>query len=70
MANVGDHLAFMVKIAVRDMAGASLKPAFFTDNWMILMPHETRSVEVECPVKIEQWAVSSWNSKTISGFFE
>ena len=70
VTNAGDHLAFMVKIAVRDMAGASLKPAFFTDNWMILMPHETRLVEVECPAKIGQWSVSSWNSETICGSFQ
>lgn len=67
--NAGDKLAFMVRIAVRDVAGESLKPTFFTDNWMVLMPHETRFVEVECPAKIGQWSVSSWNSKTIEGSF-
>ena len=31
--------------------------------------HETRLVEVECPAKIGQWSVSSWNSETIGGSF-
>ena len=69
ITNEGDHLAFMVKLTVRDASGASVKPAFFTDNWMILMPHEMRSVDVECAADISEWIVSSWNGETKKGSF-
>ena len=60
--NAGDAIAFLAKISVKDAAGRSVKPVFFTDNWFCLMPGESRLVEVEAPASAARWSVKAWNT--------
>lgn len=67
--NAGDKIAFLAKIQVLDAQGRQLKPTFYTDNWLILMPGETRAVDVEYPSGAAFWSVRPWNGETVRGPF-
>ena len=67
--NTGKFLAFLTKIQILDAAGRQLKPAFYTDNWLILMPGETKTVEAEFPSGAASWTVRPWNGRTVKGSF-
>ena len=69
VANTGKFLAFLTKIQILDAAGRQLKPAFYTDNWLILMPGETKTVEAEFPSGAASWTVRPWNGRTVKGSF-
>jgi hypothetical protein len=45
--NVGTSLAFMTQLQLLDKAGRPVRPSFYTDNFVSLLPGERRSVTVE-----------------------
>ena len=67
ITNTGDRLAFLARLALRDRAGRQVKPSFFSDNWVILMPGESRVIAAEYPQEAVSWEVRPWNGRTLAG---
>ena len=63
--NPSKQLAFQVGLAVRSKGGAEILPVLWEDNYISLLPGETREVEARFPQEVpEQGAklsVSGWN---------
>jgi hypothetical protein len=64
LKNGGSVAALQVKLTVVDAGGAEVLPAFYSDNYVSLLPGETREVRVEVPklegvsglrVKVRGW---------------
>ncbi|MBI1403313.1 MAG: glycoside hydrolase family 2 [Porphyrobacter sp.] len=49
LTNTTAHPALMVKLTLTDAAGARVLPAYFEDNYVSLLPGETRSVTIRSP---------------------
>lgn len=47
LKNADKSLAFFTQIQWLDMEGKPVRPSFFTDNFMCLMPGESRNVQIE-----------------------
>lgn len=47
LKNTGRTLAFFTQIQWLDAGGKPVRPSFYTDNFMCLMPGESRKVEIE-----------------------
>ncbi|OYU35428.1 LamG-like jellyroll fold domain-containing protein [Novosphingobium sp. PASSN1] len=64
LANTGKTPALAVKLTVLDKAGARVLPAFFEDNYVSLMPGETRTLTVRVPAcaKPATIAIRGWNT--------
>jgi hypothetical protein len=64
--NTGKTLAFMTQVQVLDQAGKPVRPSFYTDNFMSLLPGEKRTVTIETDSEnLSAGAfltVKSWNS--------
>ena len=67
ISNTGSKIAFMVKTTIRDRQGRALKPTFYTDNWLALMPGESRAIDAEFPAGAASWEVRPWNGETVRG---
>lgn len=47
LTNTGSPLAFFTQIQWLDTGGKPVRPSFYTDNFMCLMPGESRNVQIE-----------------------
>lgn len=64
LKNESSYPALMVKLTVRDATGARVLPAYWSDNYVSLLPGETRTVTLETPNSggKAQWiGVGGWN---------
>ena len=64
LTNLGNQPALLVKIAVLDAAGQRVLPAYWSDNYVSLLPGETRVVTIRAPLSAavpEQIGVRGWN---------
>jgi hypothetical protein len=64
LSNPGDRPALMVKLAVLDAAGERVLPAYWSDNYVSLMPGETRVVTLRAPRSAampDRIGVHGWN---------
>ena len=66
LTNAGTQPALLVKLGLRDAAGARVLPAYFSDNYVSLLPGETRVVTIRSPLSAPAPAeigVRGWNVK-------
>lgn len=66
LSNPGSKPALMVKLAVRDHAGERVLPAYWSDNYVSLLPGETRVVAIRVPLSAavpDSIGVRGWNIK-------
>lgn len=64
LANTGKTPALAIKLTVLDKTGARVLPAYFEDNYVSLMPGETRTLTVRVPAsaKPASIAIRGWNT--------
>ncbi len=56
LKNAGRAPALNAKVTVLDQAGRRVLPAYYSDNYVTLMPGETRQLDIRCPAKSGQCA--------------
>jgi Exo-beta-D-glucosaminidase Ig-fold domain/Glycosyl hydrolases family 2, sugar binding domain/Glycosyl hydrolases family 2/Concanavalin A-like lectin/glucanases superfamily/Glycosyl hydrolases family 2, TIM barrel domain len=64
--NQGREVALATKITVLDDAGNRVLPVYYQDNYVALLPGESRSIEVQCPMSSGQCArvaLRGWNAQ-------
>lgn len=64
--NVSNAIAFMTQLQLLDEAGQPIRPAFYTDNFMCLLPGETREVVIDTKAiagEKHHVTVKGWNLK-------
>lgn len=49
VANTGSHPALMAKLSLLDTAGERVLPAYWSDNYVSLLPGETRKITIRLP---------------------
>lgn len=47
--NPTDKVAFMIRLTAKDEQGQLICPAYWSDNYLILAPGETRSLKLAIP---------------------
>jgi hypothetical protein len=70
LANQSRTFALLEKLTVRNSDGTRVLPAYYSDNYVSLLPGETRQIEVECPNSAIKGAVTigvtGWNGQPIT----
>ena len=64
--NLGREVALGTKITVFDKAGNRVLPVHYQDNYIALLPGESRHIEVRCPAssgRCARVAVRGWNAQ-------
>jgi glycosyl hydrolase family 2/Ig-like domain-containing protein/concanavalin A-like lectin/glucanase superfamily protein len=64
LQNRGKTPALMAKLTLLDATGNRVLPAYYTDNYVTLLPGESRNVEVSCPAGGKECAavtLRGWN---------
>ena len=64
LQNHGRTPALMAKLTLLDSAGNRVLPVYYTDNYVTLLPGESRNVEVTCPAHGKECAtvgLRGWN---------
>nr|WP_068887615.1 sugar-binding domain-containing protein [Pedobacter panaciterrae] len=75
VANKGTSISFFTQLRLADQNGESIKPAFYTDNFLNLLPGEERWIQIEIPQYISKGrqiivTVDSFNATEIrAGLF-
>lgn len=67
LTNTGSQPALLVKLTVSNAAGERVLPAYFSDNYVSLLPGETRTVTIRAPRSAAapaSIAVRGWNVAT------
>ncbi|OSZ72913.1 hypothetical protein CAP39_04905 [Sphingomonas sp. IBVSS1] len=62
--NPGRQPALMVRLSARDAAGKRVLPAYASDNYVALLPGETRTISIRSPMSgpaAQSIAVQGWN---------
>jgi hypothetical protein len=66
LKNIGNDVALQNKLTLVDsMTGTRILPAYYTDNYVSLLPGETRQIEVEYPVSAAEGTTPAF---TLRGF--
>jgi exo-1,4-beta-D-glucosaminidase len=65
LENTSDYIAFMLYLELQNERGEPILPAYWEDNYVSLLPHEVRFVNVTFPARKGkvQVRVSGWNVK-------
>jgi hypothetical protein len=69
LKNPGAVPALLAKLTVLNANGARVLPAFYSDNYVSLLPGESRSVEIRCPARGDACvtiALRGWNIARVS----
>ena len=65
-----DNIALMNKVTLRGKDGAPILPAYASDNYVSLLPHESRQIEVEYPQELSTDSLhveeEGWNVRPIA----
>ena len=64
--NQGHEVALATKITILDKAGNRVLPLYYQDNYIALLPGESRHIEVQCPASSGQCArvaLRGWNAQ-------
>lgn len=64
VTNAGSNPALLVKLSLRDAAGERVLPAYWSDNYLTLLPGETRTITIRAPESAplpEEIGVRGWN---------
>ncbi len=65
LVNQGSAAALAVKITLLDEAGVRVLPVYYDDNYVALLPGESRRIEVLCPAgsgRCAKVAIRGWNA--------
>jgi hypothetical protein len=66
--NTGTVVSLATKLTLENADASRILPAYYTDNYVSLLPGESRQIEIECPAKSAtgpgQLAVRGWNLAT------
>ena len=62
ICNAGDRIAFMATVDCQDEKGRRIVPVHFTDNFVSLMPGESRMLAFESPERVASVSVEAWNA--------
>lgn len=69
LVNDSDNIALMNKVTLREIDGAPVLPAYASDNYVSLLPHESRQIEVEYPQDLLRRPLhveaEGWNARPI-----
>jgi hypothetical protein len=63
--NPGPVPALMAKVGVLDASGNRVLPAYYSDNYVTLLPGETRDIDVTCPKKCASITLRGWNVQSV-----
>ncbi len=66
LTNRGRDTALATRITMQDARGTRVLPVYYGDNYVTLLPGETRRIQVECPLngrRCARVAVHGWNVK-------
>jgi hypothetical protein len=66
LKNLGREAALANKITVFDKAGKRVLPIYYQDNYITLLPGESRHIEVRCPAssgRCARVAIRGWNAQ-------
>jgi hypothetical protein len=66
LKNLGHEVALATKITIFDNAGNRVLPIYYQDNYVALLPGESRHIEVRCPVRSGRCArvsLRGWNAQ-------
>jgi hypothetical protein len=63
LENRGSIPALATKLTVVDSSGKRVLPVLYSDNYLTLLPHEPRKVDIHCPVggRCAQIQLRGWN---------
>jgi hypothetical protein len=65
LRNTGTVASLATKLTLLDAEGSRILPAFYSDNYVSLLPGETREIDIEYPVKAAtgtaQLSIRGWN---------
>jgi hypothetical protein len=64
LSNQGSAPALNAKITLQDAHGARVLPVYYSDNYISLLPGESRHIEVRCPAGgpyCARVALRGWN---------
>ena len=64
--NEGRQVALATKITILDNAGARVLPVYYQDNYIALLPGESRRIAVQCPTssgRCARVALRGWNAR-------
>ena len=65
LRNTGATASLATKLTLLNADGSRILPAYYTDNYVSLLPGETREIEIEYPAKAAtgaaQLAMRGWN---------
>jgi hypothetical protein len=69
--NLGDSIALMNKVTLRHAnTGERVLPAYASDNYISLLPGESRRIEIECPAAgvhgTLEIALEGWNARPVT----
>jgi hypothetical protein len=68
--NEGSAPALAIKLTLQKTDGARILPAYYSDNYVSLLPHESREIEITFPGEAHgACAVRGWNVKPASVAF-
>ena len=73
LANRGPAPALLAKVTMLDAAGQRVLPAYYSDNYLSLMPGESRTITARCPHQghaCQSVALRGWNVVPISVRFK
>jgi len=72
LRNPSEHIAFMTKLTLRDRSGKRVLPVFYGDNYVSLLPNETREIRIGYSTPVEAGKlrvdVEGWNAPKIRVF--
>jgi len=68
LANHSNRVGFFISLALKDSSGHTLYPVFWEDNYVSLLPGETRTIQCTLPDTLNTsggltLTISGWNSK-------
>jgi hypothetical protein len=66
LKNLGHEVALATKITVFDSAGNRVLPIYYQDNYVALLPGESRHIEVRCPTgsgRCARVSIRGWNAQ-------
>jgi Exo-beta-D-glucosaminidase Ig-fold domain/Glycosyl hydrolases family 2/Glycosyl hydrolases family 2, sugar binding domain/Concanavalin A-like lectin/glucanases superfamily/Glycosyl hydrolases family 2, TIM barrel domain len=66
LKNLGRKVALATKITIFDRAGNRVLPVYYQDNYVALLPGESRHIQVQCPARSGRCArvsVRGWNAQ-------
>jgi Exo-beta-D-glucosaminidase Ig-fold domain len=65
LKNTGNDVALENKLTLLNTAGARILPAYYSDNYVSLLPGESKEIDIEYPVSAAtgaaQVAIRGWN---------